>query len=118
LPTDNLGSAAGTLTSATLKADFTNMKVDVGIRASVGGTTLAATGTALPIQGVLFHAGDKGGPALSVTCSGTCAAVNDGQIGGTFTGSTGNGAAVVYSLGTHASGATGTVISGVAAFHR
>lgn len=120
-PTDNLGNS-GTLDSASLKADFTNMTVDVGVQATVNGTTLAASGSSVPIQGPAFHAGGSGGAALTVTCSGTCSSINEGELGGIFTSnqSSGavNGAALSYSMSTHASGQVGTVISGVAAFHK
>jgi len=121
-PTDNLASAPGTLNSASLTADFTNMKVDVSINATVAATTLAATVTGMPIQSDTGFDSSTG-TSLSITCSGTCntgsGSVNTGNIGGIFTGSTGNGAGVAYSL-KNAAGttSTGTVISGVAAFHR
>ncbi len=121
-PTDNLGNV-GVLNSASLTANFTNMKVDVGINATVGATTLAATATGMPIDAMASFDSDRAA-TISMTCTGTCSAVNHGNFGGVFTGSTGNGAGLAYSLNTsNPNGSTiaqkvGTVISGVAAFHR
>jgi len=120
-PTNQAGNT-GTLNSASLTANFTSMTVDLGINATVGATTLAATATGMPIQSDASFDGSAG-TSLSITCTGTCntgsGSVNTGNIGGAFTGSTGNGAGVAYSL-RNAAGttSTGTVISGVAAFHR
>ena len=126
-PTDNLGSAAGTLNAATLVADFAAQTVNAGVNLTVNGQTWAAGANAIPIQNRLyFQTGrDSGGGPLNVCVGGTCGTVTiptassantGGTITGGFTGTSGQGVGMAYSL--NQGGATGTTVSGVAAFKR
>jgi hypothetical protein len=108
-PTDNLGNV-GTLNGATLQANFTAMTVNVGVNASVAGTTYVATGTNLPIQQTIFGDGNGGG-TFTATANGVAI---QGGLGGSFTGLGATGAGVVYGF---QNGTTSTV-NGVLAFHR
>lgn len=111
-PTDNYGTQ-GTLTSATLNANFTAQQVNV----SVGVSMPASTGAAA----VQLNAAANNVPILpganfktttpTVTCTG-CTAAPTGVIGGQFSQG-GMGAGVGYGL------QNGTqVINGAAVFHR
>ena len=126
-PTDNLGSAAGTLNAATLVADFAAQTVNAGVNLTVNGQTWAAGANAIPIQNRLyFQTGrDSTGGPMNVCVGGTCGTVTiptsssantAGQLTGAFTGSSGQGAGMAYSL--NQGGVTGTTVSGVAAFKR
>ena len=127
-PTDNLGSAAGTLNAATLVADFAAQTVNAGVNLTVNGQTWAAGGNAIPIQNRLyFEAGQKlsGGGNLNICVGGTCGTATiptasslntAGRITGVFTGTSGQGAGMAYSM--NQGGVTGTTVSGVAAFKR
>jgi len=121
-PTDTTG-AIGVLNSATLMADFGAQKVTASVNATVGGRTwTATTPTATPIlAGVGFEATKSltatTGNTLSVSCTGSgCQSTVGGQISGVFTGTTGQGAGMAYSLNT--GGASGITAGGVAAFKR
>ena len=125
-PTDNLGHV-GTLNSATLAANFTAQTVNTSVNATVAGTNIVGTGANLPIQQGFFFGADKplsGTGALSMSCSGgSCnPAAMTGHVIGVFTGTTGQGAAMAYSLNTGAAQSPsflpGQAISGVAAFKR
>jgi hypothetical protein len=127
-PTDNLGSAAGTLNAATLVADFAAQTVNAGVNLSVNGQTWAAGGTAIPIQQrQFFEAGrsPSGGGNLNVCAGATCGtttlptastANTSGKIVGAFNGTSGQGLGMAYSL--NQGGITGSTVSGVAAFRR
>ena len=127
-PTDNLGSAAGTLNSATLVANFGTQSVDTGVNLTVNGQTWAAGATAVPIQSGQFTASrdlSTGSGNLNVCAGASCgtttlptasSANTAGRILGSFTGSSGQGAGIAYSL--NQGGLTGTTVSGVAAFKR
>ena len=126
-PTDNLGSAAGTLNAATLVADFAAQTVNAGVNLTVNGQTWAAGANAIPIQNRLYFEAGKSpsGGNLNVCVGGTCGAVTipaasstntAGRLSGGFTGTSGQGVGMAYSL--NQGGATGTTVSGVAAFKR
>ena len=127
-PTDNLGSAAGTLNAATLVADFAAQTVNAGVNLTVNGQTWAAGANAIPIQNRLYFEagrGPSGGGNLNVCVGGTCGTVTiptassantSGRLTGGFTGSSGQGVGMAYSL--NQGGLTGTTVSGVAAFKR
>lgn len=107
-PTDNLGNV-GTLNGAILQADFSAMTVNVGVNASVAGTTYVATGTNLPIQQTVFGDGNGGG-TFTATANGVAI---QGGLGGSFTGIGATGAGVVYGFQNRT-----TTVNGVLAFHR
>ena len=120
-PTDNAGNA-GTLTSATFTAHFTTQTVDAAVNLNIPATaqTWVASATGVPIlQGTYFEARKEVGgattPPLSVTMNGSPSNTT-GQLTGGFTGTTGQGVGVAYSL--NVNGNAGTTVSGVAAFHR
>ncbi|MBI5910579.1 MAG: FecR domain-containing protein [Betaproteobacteria bacterium] len=127
-PTDNLGSAAGTLNAAALVADFGAQTVNAGVNLSVAGQTWAAGGTAIPIQRRLyFEAGrsPSGTGNLNVCVGATCgtatiptasSANTSGRLIGGFTGTSGQGLGMAYSL--NQGGIAGTTVSGVTAFRR
>lgn len=126
-PTDNLGSAAGTLNAATLVADFAAQTVNAGVNLTVNGQTWAAGANTLPIQNRLFFETGRSpsGGNLNICVGGTCgtatiptasSANTAGKLVGAFTGSSGQGAGMAYSL--NQGGVAGTTVSGVAAFKR
>lgn len=109
----------GTLTSATLTANFTNRTVDVAVGLSTPNSgTWAASATNVPIlKDTAFHVEKTlgGTGPLAVTRNG--ATTNTaGQIVGGFAGQSGQGAGIAYSL--NQGGPSGTTVSGVAAFKR
>jgi len=112
-PTDHLGNV-GTLNSASLQADFTAQKVNVGVDATVNAVNYVATANGLPILNAQFGNNMGSGGTLTATANGS--AVTAAQLSGVFTGDhtkgTG-GAALVYGF---LNGAT--VVNGVAAFHQ
>jgi len=123
-PTDNLGNT-GTLNSASLTANFTtqtvNIGVDVGITNATGAANYVASANNVAIEqrsGFSAKTGVAAGSpsALTATCNGAgCGPVAavQARIGGAFTGSTGQGAGMIYGF---ANGSN--VVSGVAAFKR
>ncbi len=122
-PTDNHGNV-GSINSASLTADFTNMKINTAINLSVANITVNAAASNISIEhgeGPAFFTDDKSNLNIITTGSGA-GETNKGVIAGRFTGKTGEGAAMVYSFhneGTNASNITvNTTISGVAAFRR
>jgi hypothetical protein len=127
-PTDNLGSAAGTLNAATLVADFAAQTVNTGVNLTVNGQTWAAGGTAIPIQQKQFFEagrGTSGGGNLNICVGASCgtttlpttsSANTSGRIVGAFNGTSGQGLGMAYSL--NQGGLTGSTVSGVAAFKR
>ena len=124
-PTDNHGNVGAALTAAnaSLTANFTAQTVDASLsNLSVGGNTWSASATGVPIIGGVFQAEKKLGSTggnLSVTSSlGTNTA---GQMVGAFTGATGNGVGMAYSLnhgGNTFNNSAATTVSGVAVFKR
>lgn len=114
-PTDNLGNI-GTLNSASLTADFTNMTVATGINVTVDTTTFDASSVATPIEnGRYFNATHN--DSLSIACSGAGAGTTQtGVISGAFYGAHGESAGAVYSFNTTDGGSINTTISGTAAF--
>jgi hypothetical protein len=105
-PTDNLGNV-GTLTSASLQANFTAQTVNMGVNATVNTVNYVSTGTNMPIQNGGFN---NNGGAFTATANGTAV---QGFAGGIFTGALGTGAGMVYGFTNGA-----TVVNGVAAFSR
>ncbi len=118
-PTNNLGNI-GTLSAATLNANFTNHTVDTSVALSIASQNWTASATAVPIQnGGFFMAQTGNGVAhLNVTCTGaSCGSTNAGTVVGAFSGATGEGAGIAYSLNTKAA-PINTTVSGVVAFKR
>jgi hypothetical protein len=109
----------GTLTSASLTANFTARTVDVALAATSLGSTWSASAANVPIFkdtgfGVEKQLGSTGAP-LTVIRNGSQAATA-GQIAGGFAGQTGKGAAFGYAL--NDGGPTGKTLTGVAVFKR
>ena len=127
-PTDNLGSAAGVLNAATLVADFAAQTVNAGVNLTVNGQTWAAGANAIPIQERLYFGARRdpsGGGNLNVCVGSSCgtttlpsvsSADTAGRLVGAFSGTSGQGMGMAYSL--NQGGATGTTVSGVVAFKR
>ncbi len=112
-PTNQSG-VTGTLDAASLTADFTSRQVNVGITATVAGTTLTGTANNLSLFDNAFHDNSNGGGtgSINVNCSGSCGAQASGSITGHFTGNGAVGAGVSYSL------ESGSTINGVVGFQR
>jgi hypothetical protein len=123
-PTDSNGNIGAALTAAnaSLTANFATQTVDATLsNLSVGGNTWGASATGIPIQNNIFQAEKKlgGGGNLSVTSS--LGADTAGRLIGGFTGQTGNGVGMAYSLnhgGNTVSNSTAVTVSGVAVFKR
>ena len=114
----NQAGAGGTLNSATLDANFTTSRVTAGVNVTVDATTMNALATNLPIRDFGHFGATEGGTVpLTITCTGTCGAVQRGTLAGSFTGPTGGGAGFAYNLESSGLGTTQT-IGGVAAFRR
>ena len=129
-PTDTHGTV-GTLGSATLNADFSNQVVSTSLSVTMPTQNWTASAAKMPIQqGTSFSAyalpsgysPNSASSPLVVSCSGTgCSTLNYGLVTGAFTGSTGQGAALAYSLNTRDNPLLPTMsntVSGVAAFKR
>jgi len=123
-PTDQAGNA-GALTSAstTLNANFSNKTVDINLALTMPASrSWSASASGVPINnGAYFEArnmpsGQNTTPALNVSCTGGgCGGASYGQVVGAFTGASGQGAAVAYSLNNPTAA---TTVSGVAAFRK
>lgn len=114
-PTDNYGTI-GTLNSATLSADFSNMTVATGINATVGTTTFDASSIATPIEGGRYFTATHR-DSLMITSSGAGAGTtHTGVISGAFYGAHGESAGAAYSFNTTDGGSINTTVSGVAGF--
>ena len=127
IPTDSNGNVGAALTAlnASLSADFLHQTVDANLsNLVVGPNTWGASATGIPITGNFFQAGKKFGDAagsLNVTFNGASGTSNAGQLAGVFTGATGNGAGMLYSLnhgGINTATNPAVTVSGVAAFRR
>jgi hypothetical protein len=124
-PTDNLGSTPGTLDSASVAADFVGLRVNASVGLTVAGNHWSATALGRPIGfGVAFNSEKSldGSGSLAVTTDRVNSDIRtSGELFGVFTGQTGNGLALSYSLnqgGDGSLGGTPTTVSGVAAFER
>lgn len=113
----------GTLDTATLAANFTNKTVDLNLALTMPASqSWSASASGIPIHnGAYFEArnmpsGQNTIPALNVSCTGgSCGGSSYGQVIGAFTGTSGQGAAVAYSLNNPTAA---TTVSGVAAFRK
>jgi hypothetical protein len=120
-PTDTTG-AIGTLNSATLFANFLSRTVNVAVDATVGGRNWTASASNVNIiAGLGFEVAKRidGTGSLAVSCTGCVSTGTSGQITGAFTGATGEGAGIAYSLNSGGiPGGNGVTVGGVAAFRR
>ncbi|HUX25414.1 MAG TPA: hypothetical protein VMV87_12425, partial [Burkholderiales bacterium] len=124
-PTDSNGNVGTPLTAAnaSLTANFSTQTVDATLsNIKVGGNTWGASATGIPIVGNVFQAEKKlgGGGNLSVTSS--LGTNTSGSLAGAFTGATGKGVGMLYSLNSggnnNANNPAAVTVSGVAAFRR
>jgi FecR protein len=114
-PTDLQGNV-GTMNSATLNANFTNRTVDTSVNVTIAGQTWNASANGVPIyRDLTFSANTGRNPVgglptpvlLNITCTPNCGSNFTGSIDGFFTGTTGQGAGMMYNLNRSISGAVG-----------
>ncbi|MFH1043932.1 MAG: FecR domain-containing protein [Pseudomonadota bacterium] len=123
-PTDSNGNVGAALTAAkaSLTANFSTQKVDATLsNLVVGGNTWGASATGIPIQGNVFQAEKNLGGGGNLTVTSTLGTNTAGVIAGGFTGATGNGVGMLYSLnhgGNIVNNSAAVTVSGVAAFRR
>jgi hypothetical protein len=123
-PTDSKGNVGAALTAAnaSLTANFSSQTVDASLsNLVVGGNTWSASATGMPIVGNVFQAEKKLGGGGNLTVTSTLGTNTSGNLAGGFTGATGNGAAMLYSLNAGGNAATNpaaVTVSGVAVFKR
>jgi len=123
-PTDSKGNVGTPLTSAnaSLTANFTNQTVNAALsNLVVGGNTWGASATGIPITGNFFGADKKLGGGGNLTVTSTLGTNTAGSLAGVFTGATGNGVGMLYSLnhgGNIATNLSAVTVSGVAVFRR
>ncbi|MBE0625013.1 MAG: FecR domain-containing protein [Burkholderiales bacterium] len=127
-PVDSNGNVGAALTAAnaSLTANFTAQTVNATLsNLTVGGNTWGASATGIPISANVFQAGKKLGDtigSMTVTTSlGANPADTSGSLVGGFTGQTGNGVGMAYSLnhgGNTSSNPAAVTASGVVVFKR
>jgi hypothetical protein len=124
-PTDSNGNVSLTpLTSAnaSLTANFTSQTVNASLsNLVVGGNTWSASAAGIPIVGSIFQAEKKLGGVGNLNVTSSLGTNTAGQLVGAFTGATGNGVGMLYSLnhgGNLATNPAAVTISGVAALRR
>jgi len=123
-PTDSNGNVGTPLTSAnaSLTANFSTQKVDATLsNIVVGANTWGASATGMPISGNVFQADKKLGGGGNLTVTSTLGTNTSGSLAGVFTGATGNGVGMLYSLnhgGNNITNAAAVTVSGTAAFRR
>lgn len=123
-PTDSNGNVGAALTAAnaSLTANFTNQTVNAAVsNLVVGGNTWSASAAGMPIIGNVFGAEKKLGVVGPLTVTSTLGANTAGSLVGAFTGPTGNGVGMLYSLnhgGNSTTNPAAVTVSGVAAFRR
>ncbi len=112
----NLDGVVGTMNSATLNANFTNRTVDTSVNVTIAGQTWNASANGVPIyRDLTFSANTGRNPVgglptpvqLNITCTPNCGSNFNGSIDGFFTGTTGQGAGLMYNLNRSISGAVG-----------
>jgi hypothetical protein len=114
-PTDAAGHV-GTFNSASLAANFTNRTVDLGLNFTINNQTWNAGANNVPIYRDEFFSAFAGpaipgipSPAqLTIACTPSCGTGATGAVDGFFTGRSGQGAGMLYSVG----GASGAVAMG------
>ena len=94
-PTDAQGNV-GTLNSAYINANFTNMTVGFGLNLSIAGKTIDAYASGAAIVQDFFDA--DSGNGLNVNCTGASCVAGGyyGDVGGGFFGNAAGSAALVY----------------------
>ena len=105
-PTDAAGHV-GTLSSATLDANFTTRSVDTSVNIAINGQSWSGTANNVPIYRDQYFSAYSGSPIpgainpapLTIGCSPSCGAGASGSFDGFFTGRTGEGAGLLYNLG-------------------
>ncbi|MBE0616140.1 MAG: FecR domain-containing protein [Burkholderiales bacterium] len=123
-PIDSKGNVGAALTAAnaSLSANFTSQTVDATLsNLVVGGNTWAASATGMPISSNVFQAEKKLGATGGMTVTSSLGTNTAGRLVGGFTGQTGNGVGMAYSLnhgGNSFQNAAAVTVSGVAAFKR
>ncbi len=124
-PVDSNGAVGAALTAAnaSLSANFTAQTVDAKLsNLVVGGNTWGASATGIAIQNNIFQAERKlGATSGSLGVTSSLGTNTSGQLVGSFTGSTGNGVGMAYSLnhgGNTAGNPAAVTVSGVAVFKR
>ena len=112
-PTDLVGNV-GTMNTATLNANFSARTVDASINISIANQTWNASASGMPIYRDMSFAANTGrSPGgsllpptqLNITCVPSCGGGSVGSLDGFFTGRTGQGAGVNYSINNNITGA-------------
>jgi hypothetical protein len=123
-PTDSKGNVGTALTAAnaSLTANFSAQTVDASLsNLTVGGNTWGASATGMPIVGNVAQAEKKPGGSGNLTVTSTLGTNTAGSLAAAFTGQTGNGAGMLYSLnhgGNSVTNPAAVTVSGVAVFRR
>jgi len=124
-PTDSKGNVGSALTAAnaSLTANFTAQTVDASLsNLAVGGNTWSASATGMPIVGNVFQAEKKlGSTGGNMTITSSLGSNTSGTLAGGFTGTTGAGVGMLYSLnhgGNNITNPAAVTVSGVAVFKR
>ena len=105
-PTNGAG-AVGTLSSATLAANFTSRTVDASVNIAIAGQTWTGAASGMPIYRDQYFSAYNGTPIpglpnpapLVIACTPSCGANATGSFDGFFTGRTGQRAGMMYNLG-------------------
>ena len=111
-PIDRSTGNTGTLTSASLSADFTHLTVNASIGLSMNGVSWSANATGMSIGNAQFSA--MPGSGLTINQGGSPCSACGGQLSGAFTGQNYAGAILSYNLFDTA----GTNLYGAAALTR
>ncbi|MBC7625242.1 MAG: FecR domain-containing protein [Aeromicrobium sp.] len=111
----NTSGGIGTMNSATLNANFTARTVDATVNVTLANQTWNASATGMPIyRDMTFGANTGRSPVtglpaptqLNISCSPNCGSSGaTGSLDGFFTGRTGQGAGVQYSINNNITGA-------------
>ncbi|HEY4997516.1 MAG TPA: hypothetical protein VII36_00160, partial [Usitatibacter sp.] len=105
-PTNGTG-AVGTLSSATLAANFTDRTVDASVNIAIAGQTWTGAASHMPIYRDQYFSAYSGTPIpgvpnptpLQIGCAPSCGAGATGSFDGFFAGSSGQRAGMMYNLG-------------------
>ncbi len=112
-PTDGQ-SNVGTMNTATLNANFSARTADASVNVTIANQTWNASANGMPIYrdmtfgantGQALGAGLPTPTQLIITCSPVCGANSTGSLDGFFSGRTGQGAGVSYSINNNITGA-------------